>query len=338
MTPLADIWTPIAYQGTGVRGTYFEGWYFKMVDPTTQHKLAVIPGVYRHKDRELDHAFIQTLNGTTGQSAYHRFPVEAFSAERGDLNVRIGANRFRADCVHLELETIQGELTFRGLKPWPVTALSPGVMGPFAFVPGMQCYHGVAGFDHAINGCLTWNGQLVDFTGGRGYIEKDWGRAFPRAYVWMQSNHYEREDISLMCSVATIPFAGTWFRGMAVGFWLEGTLYRFMTYTGASIERLFVSHDHVELTFEVGARGVVGGETPYSRYRLALVADRSEGGTLAAPEPVGMIERVVESMTARIHTRLTGITRGTQTVIFEDTGEHAGLEVSGTIEEIAEQG
>ena len=26
--------------------------------------------------------------------------------------------------------------------------------------------------------------------GGRGYIEKDWGQAFPRAWIWTQSNHF----------------------------------------------------------------------------------------------------------------------------------------------------
>lgn len=29
----------------------------------------------------------------------------------------------------------------------------------------------------------------MDFSGGRGYIEKDWGQSFPAAWVWLQINY-----------------------------------------------------------------------------------------------------------------------------------------------------
>ncbi|MCK7537696.1 MAG: tocopherol cyclase family protein [Marinilabiliales bacterium] len=38
--------------------------------------------------------------------------------------------------------------------------------------------------------------KMADFSGGRGYIEKDWGHSFPSAYVWMQSNHFQLARIS----------------------------------------------------------------------------------------------------------------------------------------------
>jgi succinate dehydrogenase/fumarate reductase flavoprotein subunit len=48
-----------------------------------------------------------------------------------------------------------------------------GTMGWYAFVPAMECYHGVLSFDHLLEGGLELNGQYIDYTGGRGYIEKD---------------------------------------------------------------------------------------------------------------------------------------------------------------------
>ncbi len=107
-------------------------------------------------------------------------------------------------------------------------------MGPYSFAPFMECYHGVLSFDHDMNGTLIMNGESVNFDGGRGYIEKDWGRAFPRAWVWGQSNHFDHPGTSITISVATIPWLRTSFRGFIIGLWHDRKLYRFATYTGAT--------------------------------------------------------------------------------------------------------
>jgi hypothetical protein len=51
-------------------------------------------------------------------------------------------------------------------------------MGPYAFVPFMECYHGILSMDHKINGQLIIHDEIIDFTGGKGYMEKDWGQSF----------------------------------------------------------------------------------------------------------------------------------------------------------------
>jgi hypothetical protein len=83
----------------------------------------------------------------------------------------------------------------------------------------MECYHGVLSFDHGITGQLTVNGEIFDFNGGRGYIEKDWGQAFPKAWIWMQSNHFEQPGTCLTASVAIIPWLRSAFSGFVVGLW-----------------------------------------------------------------------------------------------------------------------
>ena len=59
-------------------------------------------------------------------------------------------------------------------------------MGPFRFLPGMECSHGVISMGHALEGTLTLNGAVLDFAGGTGYVETDRGRSFPSAYLWTQ--------------------------------------------------------------------------------------------------------------------------------------------------------
>ena len=47
-----------------------------------------------------------------------------------------------------------------------------------------------------------------------------------------------------------------------------------------------------------------------------------------------MLQRVLESLTARLDVRLLAIEDGRERVIFEGAGRHAGLEIVGPIDEI----
>jgi tocopherol cyclase len=316
------IWRPALYHGHGLTRDFFEGWYFKVVDPTEQHTWAIIPGVFLGQQGQESHAFVQTLNGATGETHYYRYPLAEFAASRAVFDLRIGPNRFSLDRLVLDIarpeQALRGELRFAGVTPWPVTRLSPGIMGWYALVPFMECYHGVLGFDHTVDGALEIDGRHTDFTGGRGYIEKDWGRAFPRAWVWMQTNHFERPGTCLTASVARIPWLGTAFPGFIAGLWHDGRLFRFATYTGARITRLELTDTHVFWHMQDDG------------YRLEIEAERSTGGLLHGPFRTAMLQRVLESLTATIRVRL--IARGDERVVFEGVGRHGGLEVGGDVE------
>jgi tocopherol cyclase len=329
---LRGVWKPALYHGRGRRPPFFEGWYFKLVDASEQRRYAIIPGVFIGREPGSSHAFVQTLDGVTGRTAYHRYPFEAFQAARDEFDIRIGASRFRCDRIDLQIDRpegqVRGELRFSGGTPWPVTLTSPGIMGPYALAPFMECYHGVLSFDHEIAGQLAVDGGKFDFDGGRGYIEKDWGQAFPKAWIWMQSNHFEQPGACLTASVAIIPWLRGAFPGFIVGLWQGGRLYRFATYTGAVLERLDLEDTHVTWC-------LIGRTGPrHTPHRLEIVARRSEGGLLHSPERVAMLQRVLESLTARLDVRLIDITSKQEQVVFEGAGRHAGLEIVGPIDEI----
>lgn len=324
-------WKPAVYHGHHRRAPYFEGWYFKLVSAEGDRRLAIIPGIFKHKRAADSHAFVQVLDGVTGRAVYHRYPVEAFSASGRVFDLRVGPNHFQTDRLSLTLDNheqrVIGDLRFEGLTPWPVGPLSSGVMGWYGFVPLMECYHGVLSFDHAIDGALTVDGERVDFTGGRGYIEKDWGQAFPRGYIWMQTNHFAQAGTSLSGSVALIPWVRTAFRGFIVGLRHEGALYRFATYTGAEIEDLRLTDTHVHWTMS----GDAGPDGAAGRYRLAIDAERAEGGLIRAPDRDAMVARIVESLTATIAVRLTRLDGHSEREVFSGVGRHAGLEIAGDL-------
>jgi hypothetical protein len=216
---------------------------------------------------------------------------------------------------------IQGELSFIGTEPWPVTWMAPGIMGPYAWAPAMECYHGVVSLDHSIQGELVIDDRAVDFSGGKGYIEKDWGKSFPDAWVWCQSNHFLQPDVCITASVAVIPWLMSAFRGFIIGFWIHRHLYRFASYTGAKTDSLEIRDHQVE--WIVSDR----------KYRLEMLAARAGSAPLLGPTRIEMGKRVDETLNGTIDVRLSSL--GGE-VLFEGRGRYAGLEVNGDIHRLVQ--
>lgn len=313
---------PDRYHGHGRRPPYFEGWYYKLVDAAENVRYAIIPGIFLNDDPAKQHAFIQVLNGTTGEASYHRFATPLFWAARDRFDLRIGPNRFNTQAVELAIEddqlSLHGRVHFSGITPWPVSFLSPGIMGWYAWVPFMETYHGVVSLDHTLHGTLVANGQPLTFDRGRGYIEKDWGAAFPSGYVWMQCNHFESPGTSLTASAAIIPWLRGAFGGFIAGLWHEGHLYRFATYTGARSESFTV--DDQQVSWVLG-----------DRYRrLRITARREQGGLILGPTRTEMGKRIGETMLATVDVYLQEWSQR-ERLLFAGSGRNAGLEIHGDI-------
>lgn len=310
---------PEQFQGWGKKRSYFEGWYYKIVNASGTSAFAIIPGI-AIDEKGTKHAFIQVLDGKERDSYYTKFQGNRFIPQAGSLNISIEKNNFTERSLRLDLSHMKGELTFIDNVPWPKPIYSPGIMGPYAFVPFMECYHGIVSMNHVIQGKLNVKGEVIDFTDGRGYIEKDWGRSFPSAYVWMQSNHFQEPNISIKVSVAKIPWIRNSFVGFIAGIWLQDQLIQFTTYNRSRLQKCQITKDKVKLEME------------NLSYRLEIIAHRDHATTLASPI-LGMMEgRIEESMTSTIDVSL--FNKKTNKLLFNGKGEHAGLEVAGNIDEI----
>ncbi|WP_166869575.1 tocopherol cyclase family protein [Salinibacterium sp. ZJ70] len=312
---------PEAFHGHGIERGFFEGWYIKLVSADRRQRWAVIPGIFRGvgEDAERDEAFVQVLDGLTGRSWYHVFPVDAFRASDRRFEVEVAGNRFDSSGVTLELPQLRGRIDYTApLDPFPVTWRAPGIMGWFGLVPKMECFHGIVSLGHPLAGELLVEGEPVSFDGGRGYIEKDWGSAFPAGYVWLASNHIDTDpDASLVASVATIPWMRRAFRGTIIALRHGDALHTWATWNRSTERRLEIDDSHVHWSV-TGRAGT-----------LELTAERVRGGLLHAPLRTAMHQRVEETLDARVHIRHTG---ADGRVLLEGTGECAGLEVFGDTE------
>ena len=178
----------------------------------------------------------------------------------------------------------------------------------------MECFHGILSMNHTLNGQLSLNNSKLNFDGGRGYIEKDWGQNFPKNWVWAQSNHFNNPELSVSISLATIPWKKSQFSGYIVGVQYKETLYRFTPYRRSKITHInfdgnslewYLKNDGMEVQFNL-ERG-------------------TKSSLLYAPDKTNMVPKVAEYLDGKINCKL--IIDGE--CILDDQSDKAALEIIG---------
>lgn len=246
----------------------FEGWYFK--HQNNGETVSFIPG------KAEGSPFVQVI--TNKGTRHYRVPDLCVTDK-----IYAGSSSFSREGITVDLPGINGRISYG-----PVTSLSSDIMGPFRHLP-MECRHGVISMRHSLEGYLFIEGEKMVFDGGTGYIESDRGRSFPSEYLWLQCNDFETSDLSIMVSVANIPFAGFHFTGCICAVVYRGVQYRLATYKGVHI-------------IEAGPEGVC---LEQGKYLLRIdIKDPGGGYSLNSPVNGAMSGMVKECNNASARFRL----------------------------------
>lgn len=312
-----SIYKPENYHGFKKTKNFFEGWYYKLVNSDKTFSIAFIPGVSITNEQNR-HSFIQIIS-SSNFSKNIKYNFSDFYSERDKFFVKINENSFTEDNIKVNIKkeniNIKGYININKKIKWPVKLISPGAMGPFSFIPSMECNHGIININGLIDGTLGINGEDICFNGGKCYIEKDWGKSFPSSWIWMQSNCFPTNDASITLSIARIPFMGKHFKGFIGGLYLKNKLYRFATYNFSKIQNIKYLEDHVEVTIKK------------KKLILKIKAYRSIGSELFSPEMGSMKGRINESLNALLDVELIKENE----VIFKEAGTNSGLEIIGKL-------
>ena len=205
---------------------YFCGWYFKC--QSDDHTLAVIPASHRTDGRRFNS--IQIITENTSRTLF--FPYNALKNE--PMGFSIGDCYFGRDGMILHISedgiSADGRLIFG-----PFSNIRYDIMGPFKYMPLMECRHSIKSMSHPVCGEITLNGKKYNLGGANGYIEGDRGRSFPSRYLW---THTFFEGGSLMLSIADIPLGVLNFTGIIGVIYYRGREWRVATYLGARITHL----------------------------------------------------------------------------------------------------
>lgn len=313
---LRKIWSPELFQGAYKSKAYFEGWYYKIISKDHENIYAVIPGIAIGQNGQEAHAFVQVINGKTGRTVYFKYPLTSFAYNKKRFDISIAENHFSQERIFLNLKNAEmkicGELQFDSIISFPKTLFNPGIMGPYSFVPMMECYHSIINISHKINGDLVIDGSKVNFSAGEGYLEKDYGKSFPREWIWVQANHFDEKSTCFMFSIARIPWLGSHFTGIICFLLVDGRLYRFATYNGVRLEQ--ISLEEKVITARLTRKDEI----------LEFSAAGGSGGFLKAPKNGLMTEQIEESITASVEVRLSN----SQGLIFSGRSTNGGMELS----------
>jgi tocopherol cyclase len=351
---LNKINNPILFQGDLKNKNYFEGWYFKQVSADCNTVLSLIPGISLFV--EDPHCFVQYIYKNIDENGIHilktgycRYPASRFSFSQNPFEIRVGDSTFSEREITINLQDgdfeISGVLELGDFNFIEKSLLMPNIMGFFAYIPKMQCYHGIISMDHTLKGEITITTSVpdsgvakgaaskpslvpdsvtttpqsnrlsemkIDFTNGKGYIEKDWGTSFPKEYIWGQCNHFNDDKTGLVFSIADIPFANTSFKGFLCNLFINNKEYRFATYNASKCKIDFLSHQRAVLKFE------------NKNARLEIEALISNPGELIAPVLGNMIKPIKEELSGDVN--FTLFDKKTQK-LYTECGKMAGIEI-----------
>ncbi len=309
-----SVFNPALYHGWGKSRKFFEGWYYKIVSKNQKYAFAIIPGIAMDENGKKQ-SFIQLLDGKELNAKYYKFDFDKFTPSNYIHDVKIDNSRFTENFIEIDIPNFSGKLFFEKVITWPNSIFSPGIMGPFSFIPFMECYHGILSMNHTVKGKITYNNKIIDFNQGKGYIEKDWGHSFPRGYIWMQCNNFADSSISIKASIAKIPWLNSSFIGFIAGVSIGKKLFQFTTYNFSKIIKCNLENKKVELIIE------------NSRYILIIYTLTNLSTELIAPIRGYMDSRIEETMNGNIEFIIKE--KKSNKIICQNKGTSAAIEIAG---------
>ncbi len=290
---------------------YFEGWYFK--NTSGKNSIAFIPGI--NIDEKGKKAFIQVI--TDSLSSFINYDIVDFKYNSNPFCIQIANNIFSNNRIHIDITDkinnfkINGDLKYSNNINICTNAFAPNIMGPFSYIPYMECNHAILSMRNTINGQIKFKDNVIDFNNGIGYIEKDWGVSFPKSYIWCQGNNFLKSNASFMISVADIPFKILNFRGLICSLIIDNEEYRFTTYNNSKI----VKYDIKDNFFEI--------ELHKKSYKLNIKSQYNTSQRLVAPVKGTMNKNIFESISAKVLIEL----KQNEKIVFSDISTNCGLEI-----------
>jgi len=185
-------------------------------------------------------------------------------------------------------------------------------MGWYSFVPFMECKHGIVSVNHNISGQIAVDHKHVDFNGGKGYIEKDWGSSFPEAWIWCQANNFRERNTSFCFSIAKIPWLGRFFTGLIAFLYFNNRFYLYSTYNKSEVSDVEHTDGSVKLTLR--NRDSI----------LKISTKQKSAGELKAPVLGNMSRKIKESIDSEVSIELYD---KSGSLIYSDRSSRAGLEI-----------
>lgn len=273
----------------GIKGkNYFEGWFFRI--SSELFNCALIPSVSVCEGERK--AYIQINCNRVSQS--FEFDFKDFSAT--DKEVHIGNHRFSDQGLSFSSDRLSLDVSFGEFS-----GLKKDIMGCFKF--GTPCKHKIISMKHEVKGTVRFENEKISLKSAVGYIEKDWGKSFPKSYCWLQCNEFAEKDAAFFLSIADIRLP---ILGLICVLLVDEKEYRFATYNFARIEKL--------------QKGEIVLKRSEIRLQIRFWGENAQ--VLSAPEKGRMKNIVKEDLDGTIELKLFE----NESLVYALHGKNAGME------------
>lgn len=282
---------------------YFEGWYTRLVDQEKGINYAFIFALTKNADDP--HAFIQIYDGVKLTNTYLRFESSDFSYQDGV--VRIGENILSLEKLYVVNGGFEVSVSFKEKVFLDKHLGFRSAMSFMSLFP-LVCFQEVNINDGLFSGIYKDENETYRIK-GKLYMEKTYGHRFPKEWVWIQSNHFDK-DVSISVGLGLIPLFGKLRKGYFGIIRYQKKDYRFGIYNFSKVEVLEENGNRV-LLFKK------------RKYSLRVEVEDKDPVTLVGPsEKAVMNLDVFESINATCKVRLT---KGKE-VLVESNGKYVGFE------------
>ena len=156
---------PEIFQGEKFLNTsknYFEGWYFKCSN--SEEGISFIPGINIEENSKK--SFIQVI--TNKESYFVNYNINDFKFKDKPFEIQIGKNAFSKSGMNINIEdnskklVIKGNVRFSNRINIETSLLNPNIMGPFSYIPFMECNHAILCMKNTTNGTININDKIID--------------------------------------------------------------------------------------------------------------------------------------------------------------------------------
>jgi len=179
------------------------------------------------------------------------------------------------------------------------------------FEPGWQILmaHGLA------TGYIQWQGKTYNFTNAPAYGEKNWGRAFPAKWFWINCNAFTDEpDLAFTAGGGRREVLGLGEEVALICFHYQGKFYEFVPWNS-------------EVSWKIHPWGEWKMSAIAAELRVEVMGTTQGSGTLLrAPTEQGLKFCCRDTMQGQVHLKLS---QRNGKVIFEASSNNCGLEVGG---------
>lgn len=188
------------------KGPWFEGWYIRVVVPGTGESFATInTGSYLEENHITPLtqfsgylAFIYDHPEKNKTESYEDFPkLTSFTLneDSGKFNWQAqGYGHFNGETYEMKYSSgHKVKMKFQNRKPWSKYLQSWGPMGLMGYTSFLPLYWYVHSMGSDVDFEIQFPNGQVRKDRGYAHIEKNWGKVFPTAWMWVQATDDNNE-------------------------------------------------------------------------------------------------------------------------------------------------